>query len=42
VPEAVPTNDMASFPSAEHSLFPDYLDKRIIQFRYKIRQVQKR
>lgn len=30
----VPTNDMSRFPSAEHCLFPHYLDKRFSQFRY--------
>ena len=37
VPEVTtPTNDMASFPSQENSLFADYLDKRFSQFRYTI------
>ena len=32
----VPTNDMARFPSPDHSLYPDYLDKRFSQFRYTV------
>ena len=32
----VSTNDMACFPSLEHCLFPDYLDKRFSQFRYTV------
>jgi hypothetical protein len=32
----VSTNDMAYFPSPEHSLFPDYLDKRFSQFKYTV------
>ncbi len=28
------TNDMAKFPSAEHSLYPHYLTKRYSQFKY--------
>lgn len=32
----VPTNDMASFPSPGHPLFPDYLDKRFSQFKYTV------
>jgi len=37
IPEvSVPTNDMACFPSAEHRLFPDYLDSRFSQFKYTI------
>jgi hypothetical protein len=32
----VPTNDMARFPSPEHRLFPDYLDRRFSQFRYTV------
>jgi len=35
-PLVVPTNDMACFPSAQHSLFPDYLDKRYSQFKYMV------
>jgi ribosomal protein S27E len=31
-----PTNDMALFPSVAHSLFPDYLDKRVSQFKYTV------
>lgn len=31
-----PTNDMASFPSKEHSLFPEYLDRRFSQFKYTV------
>ena len=30
----IPTNDMAYFPSEEHCLFPDYLDRRFSQFKY--------
>ncbi|MFC1986360.1 hypothetical protein ACFLWC_05150 [Chloroflexota bacterium] len=30
------TNDMACFPSREHYLFPDYLDKRFSQFKYTV------
>ena len=32
----VSTNDMACFPSTEHCLFPDYLDKRFSQFKYTV------
>ena len=32
----VSTNDMAYFPSPEHCLFPDYLDKRFSQFKYTV------
>ena len=32
----VPTSDMKCFPSPEHPLFPDYLDKRFSQFRYTV------
>ncbi len=32
----VATNDMASFPSAEYCLFPDYLDRRFSQFQYTV------
>ena len=32
----VSTNDMARFPSQEHCLFPDYLDKRFSQFKYTV------
>lgn len=35
-PITVPTNDMARFPSPEHPLFPQYLDKRFSQFRYTV------
>ncbi len=31
---SVPTSDMASFPSERNPLFPEYLDKRVSQFRY--------
>ena len=35
IPEvSIPTNDMAYFPSEEHCLFPDYLDRRFSQFKY--------
>ena len=30
------TNDMASFPSAEHSLFPQYVTKRFSQYKYTV------
>jgi len=33
-PVTVPTNDMARFPSPEHPLYPEYLDKRKSQFKY--------
>ena len=32
----LPTNDMANFPSADHSLYPHYLAKRYSQFRYTV------
>lgn len=32
----VSTNDMTRFPSREHALFPDYLDKRFSQFKYTV------
>ena len=32
----VATNDMASFPSPEYCLFPDYLDRRFSQFQYTV------
>lgn len=35
-PVTMPTNDMARFPSPEHPLFPDYLDKRNSQFKYTV------
>ena len=35
-PVTVSINDMAKFPSREHPLFPDYLDKRFSQFRYTV------
>ena len=35
-PVTVATNDMASFPSPEHPLFPEYVDKRFTQFKYTI------
>ena len=31
---SIATNDMANFPSAEHSLYPHYLAKRYSQFKY--------
>ena len=31
-----PTNDMAGFPSQEHPLFPNYLDRRFTQFQYTV------
>ncbi len=33
---ALATNDMAQFPSAEHSLYPHYVTKRYSQFRYTV------
>jgi Ca2+/Na+ antiporter len=36
VPVTEPTNDMAYFPSREHSLFPTYLDRRYSQFSYTV------
>lgn len=33
-PVMQPTNDMASFPSPENSLYPEYIDRRYSQFRY--------
>ncbi|MFC2071435.1 J domain-containing protein [Chloroflexota bacterium] len=35
-PVTVSTNDMARFPSREHRLFPDYLEKRFSQFKYTV------
>jgi len=32
----VPTNDMSAFPSMEHCLFPDYVDRRYSQFKYTV------
>ena len=32
----VSTNDMTCFPSREHCLSPDYLDKRFGQFKYTV------
>jgi len=32
----VATNDMGSFPSPNHSLYPDYLAKRFSQFQYTV------
>ncbi len=32
----VATNDMGSFPSPKHSLYPDYLAKRFSQFQYTV------
>lgn len=32
----VSTDDMTHFPSQEHPLFPDYLDKRFSQFKYTV------
>jgi hypothetical protein len=31
-----PTNDMAVFPSKEHSLYPGYVDRRYSQFEYTV------
>lgn len=37
VPEVtVSTNDMASFPSQGYSLFPDYLENRLSQYKYTV------
>lgn len=37
VPEVtMATNDMANFPSAEHSLYPNYLTKRYSQYQYTV------
>lgn len=35
-PVTVPTNDMASFPSPQHPLYPEYLDRRHSQFKYTV------
>ncbi len=35
-PVTVPTNDMARFPSAEYPLFPEYVEKRLSQFKYAV------
>lgn len=32
----IPTNDMASFPSAEHPLYPYYVARRYSRFKYTI------
>jgi hypothetical protein len=32
----IATNDMASFPSAEHSLYPYYVTKRFSQYKYTV------
>ncbi len=32
----VSTSDMANFPSPEHPLYPDYLDKQFSQFKYTV------
>lgn len=37
VPEVtMATNDMANFPSAEHSLYPHYVTKRFSQYQYTV------
>jgi len=37
VPEVtLSTNDMANFPSAEHSLYPQYVTKRFSQYQYTV------
>ena len=37
VPEiTTATNDMANFPSAEHSLYPHYVTKRFSQYKYTV------
>jgi len=33
------TNDMANFPSAEHSLYPHYVTKRFSQYKYTVDSV---
>jgi len=35
-PVVVPTNDMNLFPSAENRLFPEYVDKKLSQFKYTV------
>ncbi|MFC1919075.1 hypothetical protein ACFLWW_03800 [Chloroflexota bacterium] len=35
-PVTVPTSDMKTFPTPQHSLFPGYLAKRYSQFRYTV------
>jgi len=35
-PITIPTNDMTCFPSTEHPLFPEYVDKRFSQFDYTV------
>lgn len=35
-PVKVPTNDMTRFPSPQHPLFPNYLDKKVSQFKYTV------
>ena len=35
-PVTVPTSDMAHFPVAEYSLFPDYIETRFSQFKYTV------
>ncbi len=32
----VPTNDMSLFPSREYRLFPEYVDKKLSQFKYTV------
>ena len=37
IPEVIiPTNDMASFPSKEYPLFPDYLETKTSEYKYTI------
>ncbi len=35
-PLSEPTNDMGAFPSAEHPLYPEYLETRFSQFKYNV------
>ncbi len=35
-PVVVPTNDMNLFPSRENGLFPEYVDKKLSQFKYTV------
>ncbi|MDP2917455.1 MAG: hypothetical protein Q8O16_05950, partial [Dehalococcoidia bacterium] len=35
-PVTTPTNDMTSFPSKQHPLYPNYLDSQKTQFKYTV------
>jgi len=35
-PVTVPTNDMSRFPSPDNSLYPDYVDRSLSQFKYTV------